>query len=144
MSMATKDEYMDELFAEIQTPDPVQGCFRNILDEPIPEALKRRLLKSLLAGKCRSNPTTSRKEKKKKRKAFWRSFIHIPLSKFSKLPRTTRRRFLFCCRRTYLQVDTAGTRELLAELADGCSPIAPPLFQRRSKRFLSGCALSDP
>ena len=45
--MATMDEYIDQLLAEMQMPEPAQKVVRNILDEPIPETVKRRLLKPL-------------------------------------------------------------------------------------------------
>ena len=45
--MATMDEYIDQLLAEMQMPEPAQKVVRNILDEPIPETVKRCLLKPL-------------------------------------------------------------------------------------------------
>ena len=36
--MATINEYIDQLLAEIQIPEPAQKVVRNILDEPIPKA----------------------------------------------------------------------------------------------------------
>ena len=43
------DEYIDQLLAEI--PEPAQKVVRNILDELIPETVKRRLHKPLYPGK---------------------------------------------------------------------------------------------
>ena len=51
--MATMDEYIDQLLAEMQMPEPAQKVVRNILDEPIPETVKRRLLKPLFPKKYR-------------------------------------------------------------------------------------------
>ena len=47
------DEYIDQLLAEMQMPEPAQIVVRNILDEPIPETVKRRLLKPLFPKKYR-------------------------------------------------------------------------------------------
>ncbi len=52
-NMATMHEYIVQLLAEMQAPEPLNDVFQNIMDEPIPEAVKRRLLKPLLAGKHR-------------------------------------------------------------------------------------------
>ena len=51
--MATMDEYIDQLLAEMQMPEPAQKVVRNILDEPIPETVKRRLLKPLFPKRYR-------------------------------------------------------------------------------------------
>ena len=53
--MATMDEYIDQLLAEIHD-SPLQGVVQNILDEPIPEAVKERLLKPLAPRKYRPSP----------------------------------------------------------------------------------------
>ena len=45
--MATMDEYIDWLLSSNQDPT-LQSVVRNILDEPIPVAVKKRLLKPLL------------------------------------------------------------------------------------------------
>ena len=47
------DEYIDQLLAEMQMPEPAQKVVRNIQDEPIPETVKRRLLKPLFSKKYR-------------------------------------------------------------------------------------------
>ena len=39
------EEYIDQLLAEMQMPEPAQKVVRNILDEPIPETVKRHFLK---------------------------------------------------------------------------------------------------
>ena len=46
-------EYIDQLLAEIQMSEPAQKVVRNILDEPIPETVKGRLLKPLFPSKYR-------------------------------------------------------------------------------------------
>ena len=51
--MATLDEYIDHLIAEMQIPESAQKVVRNILDEPIPKTVKRRLLKPLFPKKYR-------------------------------------------------------------------------------------------
>ncbi len=64
--MASMDEYIDQLLAEMQTPEPLHTVVQNIMDEPIPEAVKRRLLKPLLPGKFRPFPETSVKHPEEK------------------------------------------------------------------------------
>ena len=49
--MADMDEYIEQLLAEM--PEPAQKIVRNIKDEPIPGAVKQRLLRPLLPGKPR-------------------------------------------------------------------------------------------
>ena len=90
--MAIMDEYIDQLLAEMETPEPLRGVVHNILDDPIPEEVKKRLLKPLLLGKYRPSPPP-RKAKERKRKATVEEFDHIAPPKLSELPRTTRRRF---------------------------------------------------
>ena len=53
----TRDEYIDQLLAEMQTLEPVQSDVHNILDEPISEAVMERLLKPLLPRKYRPLPS---------------------------------------------------------------------------------------
>jgi len=65
----TMDEYIDWLLSSSQDPT-LQSIVRNILDEPIPEAVKKRLLEPLLP-----QPTASvRKRKLEKRKALLQEF----------------------------------------------------------------------
>ena len=52
--MADMDEYIDQLLAEMKMSEPAQKVVRKILDEPIPETVKRRLLKPLFPKKYRS------------------------------------------------------------------------------------------
>ena len=40
--MADMDDNIDQLLAEMKMPEPAQKNVRNILDEPIPETVKRR------------------------------------------------------------------------------------------------------
>ena len=42
--MTTLDEYIDELVAEGQEPSALGAIVNNIIDEPIPEAVKESLL----------------------------------------------------------------------------------------------------
>ena len=60
--MADMDEYIDQLLAEMQMPEPAQKVVRNILDEPIPERVKRRLLKPLFPKKISTSTPTSHVE----------------------------------------------------------------------------------
>ena len=61
------DEYIDQIIAEIKIPMPIQSVKRNILDEPIPETVKRCLLKPMLPGKPQPfRSPRSRKERKRK------------------------------------------------------------------------------
>ena len=78
--MATMDEYIDQLLAEMQTPEPVQSVVHNILDEPISEAVKERLLKPLLPRKYRPFPPPC-KVKERKKKAIEEEFDPVPTSK---------------------------------------------------------------
>ena len=54
--MADMDDDIEQLQAEM--PEPAQKVVRNIMDEPIPGAVKQRLLKPLLPGKPRTSPTS--------------------------------------------------------------------------------------
>ena len=61
------DEYIDQLFAEMQMPQPAQKVVKNILDEPISERVKRRFLKPLFPKKyrpIRPPPTWKDRERK--------------------------------------------------------------------------------
>ena len=58
------DEYIDQLLAEM--PEPAHTVIRNILDESIPETVKRRLLKPLYPRKYRSlRPPPTWKDRKR-------------------------------------------------------------------------------
>ena len=73
--MVTMDEYLEQLLAEM--PDlAFHDVVKNILDEPIPEVVKRRLLKPLKPQKYRPIPPP-RKAKAKKRKAIQEEFDPI-------------------------------------------------------------------
>ena len=84
--MTAMDEYIDQLLAEFQTPEPVRGVVHNILDEPIPDRVKRRLLRPLLSA-AESSPLPSppprpnRVKKERKRKAILKEFDPYPPSK---------------------------------------------------------------
>ena len=74
--MVTMDEYIEQLLAEM--PDStLQDVVKNILDEPIPEAVKRRLLKPLQPREYRPIPPPCR-AKERKRKAIEEEFDPIP------------------------------------------------------------------
>ena len=47
------DVYIDQLLAEMQMPEPAQKVVKHILDEPLSETVKRRLLKPLFPNKYR-------------------------------------------------------------------------------------------
>ena len=69
------DEYIEQILAEM--PDPtLHDVVRNILDEPIPAAVKRRLLKPLQPRKYRPSPPP-RGKKAAKRKAIEAEFDPI-------------------------------------------------------------------
>jgi len=68
--MATMDEYIEQLMSEMPDPRTLRTVVHNILDEPIPEATKKRLLKPLLP---RPIPPP-RKRKLEKRKATLQEF----------------------------------------------------------------------
>ena len=77
--MVTMDEYIEQLLAEM--PDSaIRNVIQNILDEPIPEAVKRRLLKPLQPSKYRHIPPP-RKAKARKRKVIQEEFDPIPNQK---------------------------------------------------------------
>ena len=63
------DEYIEQLLAEMQAPAVLQDVVRNILDAPIQEAVKKRLLKPLLPEAYRPIPPP-RKAHERKRKAI--------------------------------------------------------------------------
>ena len=67
------DEYIEQLLAEMQAPAVLQDVVRNILDAPIPEAVKKRLLKPLLPEAYRPIPPP-RKARERKRKAITEEF----------------------------------------------------------------------
>ena len=75
------DVYIDQLLAEIYPDNPtLHDVVQNILDEPIPKAVKERLLKPLQPGKYRPSPPP-RKAKERKRKAPKKEFDPIPRQK---------------------------------------------------------------
>ena len=74
------DEYIDQLLAEMQMPEPAQKVVINILDEPIPETVKRRLLKLLFSRKYRPpRPPSTWKDREKK--AILEQFDPLPSQK---------------------------------------------------------------
>ena len=70
-----------QLLAEMLMPEPAQKVERNILDEPIPETVNRRLLKPLFPKKNqppRPPPTWKDRESSK---AILEQFDPLPLQK---------------------------------------------------------------
>ena len=73
------DKYIEQILAEM--PDSaLHDVVKNILDEPIPEAVKGRLLKPLQPRKYRPSPPP-RKAKERKRNAIEEEFDPIPRHK---------------------------------------------------------------
>ena len=68
--MTTRHEYVEELLAEWEELSPIRAIVHNILDEAIPKAVKRRLLKPLLPRLV----SPVRKRKLEKRKAVLEEF----------------------------------------------------------------------
>ena len=79
--MATMDEYIDQLLAEMQMPELAQKGVRNILDEPIPETMKRRLLKPLFPKKKNRPPRPPPKWKNRESKVILEQFDPLPPQK---------------------------------------------------------------
>ena len=79
--MATMDEYIDQLLAEIADENSaLHHVVQNILDEPIPDFVKDRLLKLLQPGNYRHSPEP-RKKKAAKRKAILEQYDPLPSQK---------------------------------------------------------------
>ena len=75
------DEYIEQLLAEMpDNQSTLHDVVKNILDEPISDSVKARLLKPLQPGKYRPSPPP-RKAKERKRKAIEREFDPIPPQK---------------------------------------------------------------
>ena len=79
--MATIEESIEELLNGIPTPSILRTVVQNILYEPIPDAVKKRLLKPLLPRIAAPLPTP-RKRKLEKQKALLQEFD--PLHPFTK------------------------------------------------------------
>ena len=83
--MATLDEYIDQLLAEIPDENSaLHHVLQNILDKPIPDFVKRRLLKPLKPGNYRPShtpPTPPHKKKAAKRKVILEEFDPQPHQK---------------------------------------------------------------
>ncbi len=79
--MVTMDEYIEQLLTEMpDNQSTLHDVVKNILDEPIPEAAKKRLLKPLQSRKYRPSPPP-RNKKERKRKAIEDEFDPIPRQK---------------------------------------------------------------
>jgi len=68
------DEYIDQLLAELPVNRTLRTVVQNILDEPIPEAAKKRLLKPLLPRPMPLPPHPVPPTRKRKRQAVLREF----------------------------------------------------------------------
>ncbi|MEW8687326.1 MAG: hypothetical protein AB2556_16060 [Candidatus Thiodiazotropha sp.] len=80
-NMGTMDEYIKQILAEIpEKNSTLHNVVQNILDEPIPDSVKGRLLKPLQPGKYRRSPAP-RKKKAAKRKAIEEEFDPISSNK---------------------------------------------------------------
>ena len=98
--MATMDEYIDQLLAEIANENSaLHHVLQNIVDGPIPDIVKGRLLKPLQPGNYRPSPA-SRKKKAAKRKAILEQFDPLPLRRRFKQSRTTSKRFWRCLKKS--------------------------------------------
>ena len=73
--MVTMDAYIEQILAEMPE-SALHDVVKNILDEPIPEAVKRRLLRPLQRRKYRPIPPP-RRAKERKRKAIEKEFDPI-------------------------------------------------------------------
>ena len=74
------DEYIELVLVEMQIQEPPQGAVQSILDEPIPLAVKKHLIKPLLSKKYRPS-APPRKRKERKRKAILEEFDPNPPQK---------------------------------------------------------------
>ena len=75
------DAYIEQLLAELYPDNPtLHDVVKNILDEPISDSVKARLLKPLQPEKYRPSPPP-RKAKERKRKALEEEFDPIPQQK---------------------------------------------------------------
>ena len=88
------DKYIDQIITEMEIPKPVQSVEINIMDEPIPETVKRRLLKSLLSGKPQPPRPPPYAKSRRGRPMF--SLTHILNKKYSQRLKTTRKRSWIC------------------------------------------------
>ena len=79
--MATMDEYINQLLAEIADKNSaLHHVVQNIMDEPIPDFVKGRLLKTLQPGNYRPSPAP-RKKIAAKRKSIFEQFDPLPPQK---------------------------------------------------------------
>ena len=87
------DEYIDQLLAEMSEPTQT-----NILDEPIPRAVKQGLLKPLLLGKPRPSRHLASARTGRERRS-WRSLTYCLLRRWFEQSRTTSKRFWKCLKK---------------------------------------------
>ena len=124
-----------------KTPEPVQSVVHNILDEPISEAVKERLLKPLLPTKYRPFPPP-RKVKERKKKAIEEEFDPVPTSKTFRTIQDYQKEILDLFNeasknektdKLVFRQNPMGNREIPAGMADECPPGAS--LQCRPKSF---------
>ena len=110
--MATMDEYIDQLLAEIPDKNSaLHHVVQNILDELIPDFVKGRLLKPLQPGNYRPSPAP-RKKKAAKRKDMLEEFDPLPHQKAVQTVQEQKRRHELVFYRM-------GNRQLPPRLANG-------------------------
>ena len=80
-NLVTMDEYIEQLLAEMpDNQSTLHDVVKNILDEPISDSVKARLLKPLQPGKYRPSPpprVAKQRAKERKRKALEEEFDPI-------------------------------------------------------------------
>ena len=98
--MATMDEYIDQLLAEIPDKNSaLRHVVQNILDEPFPDFVKGRLLKPLQPGNYRPFPAPHKK-KAAKRKIILEEFDHYLIRRRFEQFRTTSNRLWRCLKKS--------------------------------------------
>ena len=132
--MVTMDEYIEQLLAEMpDNQSTLHDVVKNILDEPVSDSVKARLLKPLQPGKYRPSPpprVAKQRAKERKRKALEEEFDPI----LAQVPHKSLRSAVVGWhpwlllwqersqdRRAGLQTDSMGARKFLERLADGCA-----------------------
>ena len=110
--MTSLDDRIDKLLAELQTPKPLQAVVHNILDEPIPETDKRRLLMPILPSRARPFPPPQPNCKSKEMKPILEEFDQVPHLKInsSRLSKRSLAAAAATTRRAHLQTGSLGNR----------------------------------
>ena len=109
------DAYIEQILAEM--PDStLNDVVKNILDEPIPEAVKGRLLKPLQPRKYRPFPPP-RRAKERKRKAIEEEFDPIPRHKVLRSVKDYQDEILTCLQRTRRTNSPSGRHHGRSEIS---------------------------